>query len=605
MNLVKVVLRDRRAWPWQPVAGLLLVGLLAALATLQYRWLGEVRDAERERMRTSLRTRVGEFTQEFDAELTRAYMAFRLTADQLDAGEESALHEALLRWQTSASAPGLIRDIYVGTGVRFDSAEVRRYDPARRSVYAAQWPPALAASLALTHEPLPRVPGTGQGPLPLLMADAIDAGAPALVIPVPRFNRTTSGGQMLFVADADTPVRVVVIVFDAERLTHLVLEPLVGKYFGEQADGAYVLTIARRGDEGGVVYNSAPSPIDAGTADVTTGMFNLRTNQMNRLVTDQGAGVPPALGAKVAVTILRRASGPEGSQTLMAGGEEPGAWTVRVRHRDGSLDAIVAKSRRRNMAISMGVLGLLGASFLLVIASAQRQRRLARQQMEFVAAVSHELRTPLAVICSAAENLSDGVVADGAQVKRYGSLIQTEGRRLGDMVERVLAFAGMGSGSAMRSRGDVAVARVIAEAVDGVRHDAQDRAVTIAVSADGTLPAVSGDADALRSALQNVVGNAVKYSPSGATVDVAASAEGASVRIRVADRGLGIDASDLPHIFKPFYRGRRAVDAQVRGSGVGLSVVANVVAAHRGTIHVDSRAGEGTTVTMTLPVQRA
>ena len=73
------------------------------------------------------------------------------------------------------------------------------------------------------------------------------------------------------------------------------------------------------------------------------------------------------------------------------------------------------------------------------------------------------------------------------------------------------------------------------------------------------------------------------------------------MQIRVADRGLGIDAADLPHIFKPFYRGRRAVDAQVRGTGVGLSVVRHVVDAHGGTIAVDSRVGEGTTVVVELP----
>jgi signal transduction histidine kinase len=73
------------------------------------------------------------------------------------------------------------------------------------------------------------------------------------------------------------------------------------------------------------------------------------------------------------------------------------------------------------------------------------------------------------------------------------------------------------------------------------------------------------------------------------------------VQIRVVDRGLGIDKDDLPHVFKPFYRGRRAVDAQVRGSGVGLSVVRHVIDAHQGTIEIDSRAGEGTTVTVVLP----
>ena len=157
---------------------------------------------------------------------------------------------------------------------------------------------------------------------------------------------------------------------------------------------------------------------------------------------DETASRSPSSGA---------ASGPDGKRVLMAGGDEQGAWEVRARHRSGSLETIVARSRRRNLAISLGVLGLLAASLVLALAAAQRQQRLARQQMEFVAAVSHELRTPLAVICSAGENLADGVIADSVQVKRYGALIQTEGRRLGDMVERVMEFAGISSGTAVRA----------------------------------------------------------------------------------------------------------------------------------------------------------
>jgi len=114
-----------------------------------------------------------------------------------------------------------------------------------------------------------------------------------------------------------------------------------------------------------------------------------------------------------------------------------------------------------------------------------------------------------------------------------------------------------------------------------------------------------GDGDALRSAVQNVIGNAVKYSSAGGTVDVAVDVTESAVRIRVADRGLGIDAQDLAHIFRRFFRGRRAVDAQVRGSGVGLSVVRHVVDSHHGRIRVDSRIGEGTTVVLELPIAPA
>src|SRR4051812_33529533 len=221
--------------------------------------------------------------------------------------------------------------------------------------------------------------------------------------------------------------------------------------------------------------------------------------------------------------------------------------------------------------------------------------------MEFVASVSHELRTPLAVICSAGENLADGVVADAAQIRTYGSLIEAEGRRLGDMVERVMEFAGISSGASIRAHAGVDVSRVLADAIQGVAAEARASDVTVALHASDTLPSITGDADALRSAVQNVVGNAVKYSRKGGHVDITVRTTDGVVEVSVADRGLGIDAADLPHIFEPFFRGRRAVDAQVRGTGVGLSVVRHAIAAHHAAIAVDSTVGEGTTVTVTLP----
>jgi signal transduction histidine kinase len=116
------------------------------------------------------------------------------------------------------------------------------------------------------------------------------------------------------------------------------------------------------------------------------------------------------------------------------------------------------------------------------------------------------------------------------------------------------------------------------------------------------VPPVRGDAVALRSCLQNVIGNAVKYSPTESFVAVHLSADERTVRITVADRGIGIDPADLPHVFKPFFRGRRAVDAQIRGTGVGLSVVQHAMRAHGGDVSVDSRPGAGTTVTLILPL---
>jgi signal transduction histidine kinase len=602
VTLVRVELHDRASGWWQPIAAIVLVGVLVALATLQYRWLGEVRDAERERMRANLRTRASEFSQEFDGELTRAYVAFRLTSDQMDKGADAAMSQAYAQWKASTHAPGIVRGVYVAEGQSFDSATIRRFDPDRHLLENSEWPPDLKSSLAQTRKALPRIISAPQGLPPMMMADAVDSRAPAFVVVVPYISRAGGPANTTYAPDPSKPARVIIVALDRAKLQSQLVEPLVEKYFGAGDDGEYHVTIARRDEPNAIVYNSTAAPLRTADAEVTTPVFGLRTDDMARLAELPGASLPLPANTKMAITIVRRTTSADGTHVLVTGGEEQGAWIVRLRHRDGSLDAIVAQSRRRNMAISMGVLGLLGSSVLLVIASAQRQRRLARQQMEFVASVSHELRTPLAVICSAGENLADGIVAETGQVRKYGSVIETEGRRLGDMVERVMAFAGMSSGARIQSRAEVNLSSVITEAVDAVRHDARDRRVAIEMNVSAPLPVVSGDAAALRSAVQNIVGNAVKYSAQGAAVRVDASAgHGAIVEIRVADRGLGIDADDLPHIFKPFFRGRRAVDAQVRGSGIGLSVVRHVVRAHDGDVSVDSRVGEGTTVTIVLP----
>jgi len=595
---VRVHFHDRVALSSQLVAGVVLVVLLGTLGTFQYRWLGDVSEAERTRMRDSLRTRATEFTQEFDRELTRIYLAFHLDSDAFEREPATTLTDALARAKTAAAVPGLVKAVFLIEARGPHAGVLQQLDASGRALQPVEWPPALERWRRRAESVASAVPGM---PSPIFMADAVDATTPALLIRMSRIKRIENGGHVAVMPDPVGSARAVVVWLDAERLQRQLLEPLVAKYFGSGDKSAYLVSVVRRDEPSHVVYASATgAAIDERSADVTTGLFDLRMDEVTRLTGENLPWRVPAAGPeRVAITIVRRANGPDDARVLMTG-ENQGAWQVRVRHRSGSLEAIVAQSRRRNLAISLGVVGLLGASFLLVIAAAQRQRRLAQQQMAFVAGVSHELRTPLAVICSAGENLADGLVLDAPQIKKYGAVIETEGRRLGDMVERVMQYAGISSGAPIRARSDVDVAQVIAAAVSGVSADALDRGITVTVQPNGTLPLVTGDVDALRCAVQNIVANAVKYSPNGAAVDITTHAQDGIVQIRVADRGLGIDAADLPHIFKPFYRGRRAVDAQVRGTGVGLSVVKHVLDAHHATIAVDSRVGEGTTVTMEL-----
>ena len=597
-----------RRFPWPLVVSATLVALLALLATLQYRWLGEVSEAERDRMRAGLRTRATEFARDFDGELTRTYVAFHVSADALDADAPAALADAYTRWRASTIAPAMVSQVYLVQGEQTVSARLRRLDVDRRSLDEVPWPPDLDAVMKRAERSLPSLGGV---PAPALMADAIDSRIPALIIPVRRVTRVEegvdAGGPHTFVQKLLPDARTIVVTLDSVQLQRQLLAPLVAKHFGEADRSEFLVSIARRDDEGTVVFSTGET-VTAASADVTAGVFDLRMDELGRLAEASVPAPPPfANGDRVAITVVRRANGKPTAPVLMSAAMEQGAWQLRVRHRSGSLEAVVAQSRRRNLAISLGVLGLLAASVVLVLAAARRQQHVARQQLEFVAAVTHELRTPLAVICSAGENLADGVIADPPQVKRYGALIEAEGRRLHDMVERVLTFADIASGAAIRPRREVYVSAVVAEAVAGAAPLAKDRQVTVAVHTSPGVPAITCDPDALRSAVQNVVDNAIKYSHAGATVDVRvesyAQAPGGEtgVRIRVEDRGFGIDAADLGRIFVPFFRGRRALESQVRGSGIGLSVVRRVVDAHAGDVTIESTVDRGTTVTVTLP----
>jgi signal transduction histidine kinase len=588
----------RSAWPFLIAA--VLGMLLVVLAVLQYRWLGDVSAAERERMRATLTTRATDFTQAFDAELTRIFVAFQVDPIDFDRDPAAALSNAYSRWQSAAAAPALVKAIYVVDPGEHGGEVIRRVDPARAAIEPSDWPPELRDWIARLKKIDPALPVV---PSPLLLADAVDATIPALIVALPNVHPSrTSDGQLMVVAGTSTLVRTIVLELDEMTLRQQVLQPLVTKYFGaDQSD--FVVTIVHRDDPSRVVFASDPAKkIDQRSADVTMGLFDLRMDEISRVNGPARTGRPVTQN-KFAITIVRRANGADGRHLFMSG-DKQGGWQMFARYRSDSLDAIVSSSRRRNFAIVLAVLGLLAASVVLIIASADRQRRLAQQQMEFVASVSHELRTPLAVICSAGENLADGLVHDADQIKRYGAMVQTEGRRLTDMIERVMRFAGIASSARTRADRPVDVAAAVRDAVAAASVDAHERGVIVSVHGDA-LPAIGGDADALRSAFQNVVGNAVKYSPPGSSVDVTATAPNGRVQIRVVDRGLGIDPADLPHVFKPFYRGRRAVDAQIRGSGIGLSVVRTIVSEHHGDVRIESRPGVGTEVTIELPVLKA
>ena len=315
--------------------------------------------------------------------------------------------------------------------------------------------------------------------------------------------------------------------------------------------------------------------------------------------------------ADVVAPLLIRGGGPRGRQPAarspqpqLNAAELPARWRLYVQHHAGSLEAAVGTIRRRNLAISSGILLLLTFAVVMLAATSRRAEKLAQQQMEFVAGVSHELRTPVAVVRSAAENLSSGVVS-GDRVKRYGQMIEAEARRLGDMVERVLQYAGIESGFNTAARVPLSPTEIIESAVESALPLVGPGEVTVHREIASDLPIVIGDATALRSAVQNLVANAVKYGGRDRWVGIRAQhvreRRRSEVRITVSDHGPGIPAADLPHIFEPFYRGADAIERQIQGHGLGLSLVRRIVVAHGGKVSVSTRPGAGTSFTITLP----
>lgn len=298
-------------------------------------------------------------------------------------------------------------------------------------------------------------------------------------------------------------------------------------------------------------------------------------------------------------------------------------WHLLVQHGAGSLDQAVAHTRRLNLSLSFGTLSALAVAMVLVTGNAQRSKRLAAQQLQFVATVSHELRTPIAVIRSAADNLTAGVVQSPAQAQQYGEVIEAEGRRLTDMIEQVLEQANVHARRSSPRRVDVDVAVLLRDTARAWMPVAARAAMTLDVAIAADIPRLFADDRGLRQMLDNLIGNAVKHAKAGGWIGVAARlvpgdararlvdrAPGMPVRVRpvewvqltVSDHGPGIEKDERGRVFEAFYRGRLALERQTQGGGLGLSLVKHVVDDHGGRIDVGETDGGGATFTVWLPV---
>ena len=288
-----------------------------------------------------------------------------------------------------------------------------------------------------------------------------------------------------------------------------------------------------------------------------------------------------------------------GSTVLVSDGAAP--WKIAVRHPAGSVAAAVQSLRWRNLAVSFAILLVLGGSMVIIVRNTQRAQRLAELQMEFVAGVSHEVRTPLAVISSAAENLTDGVVEEAGQVKQYGSLIRNESRRLSGMMEQILQFAAGQKRNAykpvlLNMEDVIGAALALSQAV------LTEGGFTVESQISPHLPPVLAESGALTQCLQNLISNAAKYSGASRWIGIRAAAAKGWLTVTVEDRGIGIDRAELPHLFDAFYRAKAVRSAQIHGTGLGLNLARSFARDAGGDVMVESTLGQGSSFTVRLPV---
>ena len=235
----------------------------------------------------------------------------------------------------------------------------------------------------------------------------------------------------------------------------------------------------------------------------------------------------------------------------------------------------------------------------------ERLLELDRLKDEFVALVSHELRTPLTSIRGYLELVLDGEAGKVTDEQRqFLGVVERNANRLLDLVGDLLFLAQIEAGKLTLEVGAVDLAAVAAESVETSRPLAEEKDITLTL-ATSPLPLLAGDRARLAQLLDNLVSNAIKFTPEGGRVDVRASSARGNTVLEVRDTGMGISADEQEYVFERFFRTSRATEQAIQGTGLGLAISKAIVHAHGGQITLASNEGEGATFRVVIPLRAA
>jgi signal transduction histidine kinase len=541
--------------------------IVITLGVVQYRWADQISRTEQQRLQSGVETAARNFSQEFSYDFQQLCESFQLEMTGPAATLESRLLTQYGSWSRNSSTPNLVTAVHVWRPDAAHAGSLATYDPDSRIFREAAWPDHFQALHQFVEREFTALPTKISDRDAFFRPWILYEDAPALIHPLYKLSSNS---------EAD-PAGFLILELSGDYLSKIFLPELVRRTFGAQPE--FEVGVRSAAEPFQFVYSSVP---------VLSDSFRSPDDKIDLIHTVDEE--------------LRRREGP-GLQPSRPGRE----WLLLAEHPAGSVETAVAALRRRNLAISFGLLAVLAVGMGLIFNLARRANRIARQQMEFVAGVSHELCTPLAVINSAAENLMDGVVEGAPDIKEYGGMIRDQGRRLEHLVDEVLQFAAGRSERTGYELRPIEVASILSQSLASAEPMLHDAGFNVEQECPAPMPLVLADAAAVNMCMENLISNAVKYAGASHWIRVRVEAVNLNrtmteVQLSVEDRGIGISAKDLPHIFEPFYRVESVREGQIRGVGLGLYLVRRAMEGMGGSVSVTSGVGKGSCFTLHFPV---
>ena len=608
--------------------------LVIMVAALQYRWTKELSDVSEARIGSNLEPLMLGWHLDLYGEFSAICVALQVGPDSGARENWRDYAQRYAEWSHAAmnndslenihANPDVVKNIYIWQTSDEAKPRLFRLDPDSATLETSEEPEGLKALLSRLRAKSSSLPvalrawefsnslaegasiaADPSSPSLSLRSEKVtgwqfDAHVPAVVHPILQTGRpVSSDGQ---VTSSENPVDWIVVVLDRDTIQKRILPTLTKRYFSSRDGLEYKVAVVAPGKTPPLIFATDP--------DFPRNNHSQFDSRMNIF------GPPPESveghfwqSIKNGESLRREEwhsfSSPVWFPVIQyASREEP--WMLLLQHRTGPLQAIATSIWYRNLLTGGIVLLLLTLDVVLIIIASRSAQKLAKLHLDFVASVSHELLTPLAAIYCTGQNAKDGLIQTTSDLTAHGSIVTSQARQLIDLVRQNLLFAATESGTNRYTFQPLQVTEILQAVRKDLAMLIEESRFRLDEHVQAGLPTVIGDLSALSRCLQNLIVNAIKYSGRNGWIGISASLHEAQnhekeVRISVEDRGPGISSSELRHIFEPFYRSPKVVDAQIHGTGLGLTVAQRIAEAMGGKLSVVSQLAVGTTFTLHLP----